>query len=505
MISAARSKLAIPVQFIFLVVNGLGIFTSIVYDAKTPDLYPNNAHHKIGWAVTWIAVVWVLLGFVSLFNVQKNVIPASHPMTTDNMTQYQRLNNYDHNMHEERNRASRDSGQETERNSDTLCGPSRTNSETSILHKPEQASDEANGADEGQDVGEGSGLISNSRVDQFLSRKVPRVSAGRTLTALKISYVVLERIQILLGFLAITTGIVTWWGIFHQGRVFNGLAHWIKGGIFFWYGLLTLGRWIGAFSDFGWAWNVRPQYPLATKFASIMPSAEFVESFVIFFYGASNIFLEHIASWGKPWQAADFEHVSITIMFFGGGLLGMLIESKTARHFLNSNILLKQEQGAQFLGSVEAEKPEWETPKSYTTSLNPMPALVIVLLGIMMGAHHQTHMVSTMLHAQWGKLFVGFGLSRAITYIMLYLSPPTSHFPSRPPSEVIAAFCLCSGGLIFMASTNDVVTMLEVLHLDAMFIFTVVMGMTALIMAWATILYCIKGWAMRREARKSLQ
>jgi len=34
--------------------------------------------------------------------------------------------------------------------------------------------------------------------------------------------------------------------------VFNGLAHFIKGGIFFMYGLLTLGRWLGAFSDLGW-------------------------------------------------------------------------------------------------------------------------------------------------------------------------------------------------------------------------------------------------------------
>lgn len=35
-------------------------------------------------------------------------------------------------------------------------------------------------------------------------------------------------------------------------RVFNGLAHFIKGGIFFLYGILTLGRWLGAFADLGW-------------------------------------------------------------------------------------------------------------------------------------------------------------------------------------------------------------------------------------------------------------
>jgi len=35
-------------------------------------------------------------------------------------------------------------------------------------------------------------------------------------------------------------------------RVFSGLAHFIKGGVFFWYGVLTLGRWAGSFADIGW-------------------------------------------------------------------------------------------------------------------------------------------------------------------------------------------------------------------------------------------------------------
>lgn len=91
MISAARSRLAIPVQFAFLVVNGLGIFTSIVYDTNTPDLYPNNSHHKIGWAITWIAVVWILLGFVNFFNLSKRSPASEHSVTSENLAQYQQL------------------------------------------------------------------------------------------------------------------------------------------------------------------------------------------------------------------------------------------------------------------------------------------------------------------------------------------------------------------------------------------------------------------------------
>lgn len=51
------------------------------------------------------------------------------------------------------------------------------------------------------------------------------------------------------------------------------------------------------------------------------PSAEFVESSLIFIYGATNVFLEHLAAWGDKWSAQDLEHISITIMFIGGGLV----------------------------------------------------------------------------------------------------------------------------------------------------------------------------------------
>ena len=91
-------------------------------------------------------------------------------------------------------------------------------------------------------------------------------------------------------------------------KIFNGLAHLIKGGIFFWYGLLTLGRWMGCFADIGWAWNVRPTAALVGRRKASMPSAEFVESSLYFFYGASNAFLEHLGHWGG-------------VLAFGGGLV----------------------------------------------------------------------------------------------------------------------------------------------------------------------------------------
>jgi Protein of unknown function (Ytp1) len=176
----------------------------------------------------------------------------------------------------------------------------------------------------------------------------------------------------------------------------------------------------------------------------------------------------------------------------------MLIESTTIRRFLNTTVeALAARNNLQPAG----EKISRQQPRSYAHSLNPMPALIILLLGVMMSSHHQDSMVSTLIHKQWGTLFVGFSLARGVTYIMTYLSPPTSIYPSRPPTELIAAFCLISGGLIFMASNKDIVYCVEKKGLMAMFIFTVMMGLTAFIMAYEVLALAMKGWATRREQK----
>ena len=104
-------------------------------------------------------------------------------------------------------------------------------------------------------------------------------------------------------------------------QIFSGLAHFIKGGIFFWYGLLTLGRYLGCYSELGWSWNLRADDFRKGARTSLLPSVEMAESFLIFLYGSTNIFLEHLGSWGGAWSPGDLEHVSIAAMFLGGGLV----------------------------------------------------------------------------------------------------------------------------------------------------------------------------------------
>ena len=129
----------------------------------------------------------------------------------------------------------------------------------------------------------------------------------------------------------------------------------------------------------------------------------------------------------------------------------MLVESTKARKLLNTTVeILPVRTDIQPTDSHSLRA----RPKTYNFSMNPMPGLIILLLGIMMSSHHQASMVATAVHKQWGTLFVGFALTRAVTYIVFFISPPTSEFASRPPSELVTSFCLVSGGLIFMASVS---------------------------------------------------
>jgi hypothetical protein len=44
---------------------------------------------------------------------------------------------------------------------------------------------------------------------------------------------------------------------------------------------------------------------------------------------------------------------------------------------------------------------------------------------------------------------------------------------------------------------------MEMNGLDAMFVFTVSMGLVTFLMAWIILVIAIKGWAVRRENRRS--
>jgi len=135
---------------------------------------------------------------------------------------------------------------------------------------------------------------------------------------------------------------------------------------------------------------------------------------------------------------------------------GMLIESNTIRELLEVNAY----DAVQWEGETvdrtceEASDAAPPGPGRSPISMNPIPALVILLLGTMMTSHGQDSMVSTMVHKQWGNLLTGSSAARTLTYVLVYLKPPLTTVPSRPPTELLTSFGLISGGILLMVSVS---------------------------------------------------
>jgi hypothetical protein len=247
-----------------------------------------------------------------------------------------------------------------------------------------------------------------------------------------------ERVLVFAAFGQLLEGVVVYSGGCRQNYINGCLAHLIKGGIFWAYGLASFARFLGAFSDRGWAWN---QVPDGRK----RVSAEFVESTVIFVYGATQVWMERFgAQPGDPWTTRQIQHTSIAAMFGFAGLVGMGLESTRVRGWLAAAAASKSREQ-----SVVA-------PASYRGSFNPFPALIIGCTGAVMSAHEQPYLFQVQIHELWGRMLLAFAVLRCLTYFFGWLAPPASVLPSRPPTEALGSFFLACGGLVFMLSVEDV-------------------------------------------------
>merc|ERR1712036_46068 len=91
--SVAQSRFALPSQVVFFLANAVGLVLGTIYNANTPDLYENNAHHKMGWVFTWFAAAWIILGVLNIYagRFVKNRRHSGERMSFANMTRYSRL------------------------------------------------------------------------------------------------------------------------------------------------------------------------------------------------------------------------------------------------------------------------------------------------------------------------------------------------------------------------------------------------------------------------------
>ncbi|KAG1832991.1 hypothetical protein EV424DRAFT_1469245 [Suillus variegatus] len=296
------------------------------------------------------------------------------------------------------------------------------------------------------------------------------------------AFATLERALVFAAFGMTLSGIVVYTGGCRESYVNGCLAHLIKGGIFWCYGLVTFARYLGSFSELGWAWNISP--------SGEHVSAEFVESLVIFLYGITNTWMERFGVHsGDPYTTKQVQHISIAVMFWFAGLVGMGIESRRVRRWLAAS-------AAAAVGPAEVSEPP-----SYRGSFNPFPALVIGVTGAAMSAHAQTYLFQVQIHEIWGELLLGFSVLRCLTYFFVWLGPPRSILPSRPPTEALASFFLACGGLVFIFSTEEVtIAAMRKGRDDMMLFLNVAVAITCSAFCWTFCIVAMKGWLKSRSS-----
>lgn len=213
MFSVSRSPLALVTQTFFLGLHGAGLLLGAVYNQKTPDLYPNNAHNKIGWIVTWIVVVQCTIGLIrfvvsaaKIHDVSAEEQTAFLPISTEALAQHYQIQAM---RFPEQHRYSHDSGH------CTASEPSRSQSISSQGDEEEQQKlreyrDEClpGPVDSGKH-----GWVWKARI-QNVASKISATIPSRTLRVMNAVYDAIDCLSLLFGFVAIMTGAVVYGGVF---------------------------------------------------------------------------------------------------------------------------------------------------------------------------------------------------------------------------------------------------------------------------------------------------
>jgi len=461
----------------FYALCALGCATSSLYRKLTPDMYEGSTHSTHGYLVLFLSLILSAVDIVAFFFRLYAFCTDSSERT---FAQFWRSVVLDRG--ETRPSAPEYSGlvsEDPEEYDDIKLDDIKPSPSHRHRHSLSESDHTVYDADTHT-----SSRHSDDTLRDVIVTPVPRPKQSILRRISQFAYATLERFLVFAAFAMLLSGIVVYTGGCRESYINVCLAHLIKGGIFWCYGLFTFARFLGSHSEMGWAWNISP--------IGNTISAEFVESTVIFLYGITNTWMERFgAKPGDPYTTKQVQHISIALMFWFAGLVGMGMESRRVRRWLAAS-------------AITAQGPNRPTsviePPSYRASFNPFPALVIGVTGAAMSAHAQTYVFQVQVHQLWGWLLLGFSVVRCLTYFFLWLGPPTSVLPSRPPTEALGSFFLACGGLLFMFSTEELTLAAMRKGRDDMMMFlNVAVAITCFAFCWTLCIVTFNGWVKARK------
>jgi hypothetical protein len=210
-LSLAKSRYVLASQFVFLAVNALGLVLGTIYNAATPDLYPNNAHHRIGWIITWIVSAQVVVSLLrrigGAFKGTGSELAEERrafiPLPTDAP---EARSNYYYG-----DRLSNDSGQGSEPTTESL----RSNSVSTLEEHDRRAlSNFDKELDEEEDFDGPIMPMPESAPQSKTTLMAIKVLSSKVWKYIDFGYKTVDRIILPFGFIAYTSGIATYGRLF---------------------------------------------------------------------------------------------------------------------------------------------------------------------------------------------------------------------------------------------------------------------------------------------------
>lgn len=476
----ARSSLHVPTQFLAFITALVGFFFAKLYGHSVPHFYAGNVHHSMGWFLFLILWAQVLVGIVrKIANAVARSRSDAHYDRLETVHLVDRAESSSSTeSHHQRSQNSEDTlNDDTEfeyQKDGIMMSPIEFEEDDVIYDEPEEQ----------QPIVMRTFKAIKPLIPTFVKRAFVATAHNTfTVTVCRWAHLLTGRVIPLLIFIQTLSGMVVYAGVCRGWEVLGCIAHLIKGGIFFVYGIITFSRYLGVFANQGWAWN---RVDKGSKF-----SFEMIECWLIFIYGITNTWMEHFGQ-DSRWTHKDFEHASLAFMWWWSGLAGILVESRALRRLIY-----------RAYNTDRHEEPHRQE-QTQTYSLNPIPAVTVFMTGMSMGNHHQDTEYSSNVHYMWGLLLSVAAVCRMLTYITLYNNRPNQREPSRPPTEALGAFSLICGSILFMASNSGTMTWLMRNQVDSMFMMNVAVAFSMMTLSYVLSLILLKAWSAKREELKKL-
>lgn len=239
--------------------------------------------------------------------------------------------------------------------------------------------------------------------------------------------------NIFLGFLIICLIPVAYFGTCKGSHLGQCSAHGIMGTSFILYGFIYL-------------------YPLLKPKgnSSVAYSQDFIDSCVMCAYGIVNTFTEH--RWGREgWFMHDYQHTAMGIIWWCGGLLGILSSWKNKRTI--------------------------------------MPSLILMITGWAMTQHKQKLEISTHVHYFFGLVLMLGSLMRIIE-ITFILKDKNNNNNAVQSFQYLPSLCLVCSGILFMSANEEQLEIVLGLGAEHSSYIMVVLSGAFLLHFW--MIFCVK-------------